>query len=223
MLRYFASALAGAMYLIAATTAALSEPMDASTLTCKQLTESGNEGGEGAYGASVILYWMAGYHTTDEQSTVVDFDNLVNEMKKTVEFCEKNPSISVMNASAKFMGDNAEEATPKAIDLSIIKCEQVNSSKPDDAEGLGQILMWLSGYHKSTGETTIVDMDEFSKSVDKMADYCKKNPQVGLYTASEKFMSDESDGTDDGTDGGAADAADDNSEDDNADGGDDTK
>lgn len=223
MLRYFASALAGAMSLIAATTAALSEPMDASTLTCKQLTESGNEGGEGAYGASVILYWMAGYHTTDEQSTVVDFDNLVNEMKKTVEFCEKNPSISVMNASAKFMGDNAEEATPKAIDLSIIKCEQVNSSKPDDAEGLGQILMWLSGYHKSTGETTIVDMDEFSKSVDKMADYCKKNPQVGLYTASEKFMSDESDGTDDGTDGGAADAADDNSEDDNADGGDDTK
>ncbi len=78
--------------------------------------------------------------------------------------------------------------------------------------------MWLSGYHKSTGATTIVDMDEFSKSVDKMADYCKKNPQVGLYTASEKFMSDESDGTDDGS-GDASDAA----EDDNAEGSDDTK
>lgn len=216
MLRFFACALAGVLSLAAATTVAMSEPMDASTLTCKQLTDSGNEGGEGAYGASVILYWMAGYHTTDEQSTVVDFDNLVNEMKKTVEFCEKNPSISVMNASAKFMGENAGEATPKAIDLSIIKCEQVNASKPGDAEGLGQILMWLSGYHKSTGETTIVDMDEFSKSVDKMADYCKKNPQVGLYTASEKFMSEESDGTDDSSADASGDNSDDNS-DDNAD------
>lgn len=213
MLRFFVCALAGALSLFAATTAAVSEPMDASTLTCKQLTESGNEGGKGAYGASVILYWMAGYHTTDDQDTVVDFDNLVNEMKQTVEFCEKNPSISVMNASAKFMGENAEEATDKAIDLSIIKCEQVNSSKPDDAEGLGQILMWLSGYHKSTNESTIVDMDEFSKSVDKMADYCKKNPQVGLYTASEKFMGEEPDGTDDA----AADATGDEAEDDNAD------
>ncbi len=138
MLRFFVRALAGVLSLAIVTTAATSEPMDASTLTCKQLTEGGNEGGQGAYGASVILYWMAGYHTTDEQSTVVDFDNLVNEMKKTVEFCEKNPSISVMNASAKFMGENANEATPKAIDLSIIKCEQVNNSKPDDAEGWGR-------------------------------------------------------------------------------------
>lgn len=217
MLRFLTCALAGVLSLTAVPAAAVSEPTDASTLTCKQLTDSGNEGGEGAYGASVILYWMAGYHATDDQGTVVDFDNLVNEMKKTVEFCEKNPSISVMNASAKFMGENAAEATPKAIDLSIIKCEQVNSSEPSDAEGLGQILMFLSGYHKSTGETTIVDMDEFSNSVDKMADYCQKYPQVGLYTASEKFMSDESDGTDDASSDASDDSDDDTSE------GDDTK
>lgn len=216
MLRLFACVLAGAISLIADMPQAWSEPMDASTVTCQQLTESGNEGGQGAYGASVILYWMAGYHTTDDQDTVVDFDNLVKEMAATVDFCAKNPAISVMKASAKFMGENSSEPSGKAIDLSIIKCEQVNSSKPDDAEGLGQILMWLSGYHKSTGETTIIDMDEFAKSVDKMAEYCKKNPQIGLYTASEKFMSDESDGTDDSSDDNS-DASDDNSEDDASD------
>lgn len=176
---------------------ARAEQIDASTVTCKDLTDSGNSGKEGAYGASVILYWMAGYHATDEQGTVVDFDNLIKEMGQTAEFCSKNPAVGVMTASGKYMGANAAAATGKAIDLSILKCEQINTSKPDDAEGLGQILMWLSGYHKSTGGSTLIDMDEFGKSVDKIGSYCSGNPQVGLYTASEKFMGEGDDDSED--------------------------
>lgn len=200
MLRSLACSLVAALALALLPAAASAEQIDASTVTCKDLTDSGNSGKEGAYGASVILYWMAGYHATDDQGTVVDFDNLVKEMGQTADFCSKNPAISVMTASGKYMGENAVAATPKAIDLSILKCEQVNASKPDDAEGLGQILMWLSGYHKSTGGTTLLDMDEFEKSVDKMAEYCKANPEVGLYTASEKYMGEDADNSDENSD-----------------------
>lgn len=196
MLRSIACALAVALPLTLSSVMASAEQIDASTVTCKELTDRSAAGKDEAYGASVLLYWMAGYHATDEQGTVVDFDNLVKGMTETADFCSKNPGISVLTASGKYMGTNAPAASPKAIDLSILKCEQVNSSKPDDAEGLGQILMWLSGYHKSTGGTTIVDLDEFNKSVDKMADFCTKNPAVGLYTASEKFMGEDGDSDD---------------------------
>lgn len=199
MLRFLASAIAAMLSLAFSTYSVSAEQLDASTVTCKELTDRSAAGKDDAYGASVLLYWLAGYHATDEQGTVVDFDNLVKSMGQTAEFCAGNPAISVLTASGKYMGENAPAASSKAIDLSILKCEQVNSSKPDDAEGLGQILMWLSGYHKSTGGTTIVDLDEFGKSVDKMAEYCSKNPQVGLYTASEKFMG-EGDGSDEGAD-----------------------
>lgn len=201
MLRFLTCLAAALAVATAAPAGASAGPIDASTVTCKELTESGNSGSDGAYGASVILYWMAGYHATDEQGTVVDFDNLIKEMGQTAEFCSQNPAIGVMTASSKYMGANAPAATPKAIDLSILKCEHVNSSKPDDAEGLGQILMWLSGYHKSTGGTTLIDMDEFSKSAAKIGAYCAKNPDVGLYTASEKFMGEGEDNSEDGSEG----------------------
>lgn len=200
MLRFLACLAAAFMAIAGVPTGASAGPIDASTVTCKDLTDSGKSGGDGAYGASVILYWMAGYHATDEQGTVVDFDNLIKEMGQTAEYCSQNPAIGVMTASAKYMGTNAPAATPKAIDLSILKCEHVNTSKPDDAEGLGQILMWLSGYHKSTGGTTLIDMDEFAKSAEKIGQYCGKNPEVGLYTASEKFMGEADDNSEDGSD-----------------------
>ena len=57
-------------------------------------------------------------------------------------------------------------------------------------DGLGQILMWLAGYHASVAKSTIIDMEKFGESVEKMTVYCAENPEIGLFTASEKFMGD---------------------------------
>ena len=189
MTRRFLSAAAAALLLAIPFNTASADVLDASTLSCSDLVEKAASSDKDAeYGASVILYWMAGYLATVEQGTVVDFDNLGDEFGKTIEFCGDNPSIGVMTAAQKYMGENAKDATSTAIDLAILKCEGVLSSDPEDAEGLGQILMWLAGYHASYAESKIIDTDKFGRNVDQIAAYCAKNPQVGLFTTSEKFM-----------------------------------
>ncbi|SFV27282.1 HdeA/HdeB family chaperone [Hyphomicrobium facile] len=194
-MRTLLSAVTAALLLATSFNSASAETIDASTLTCHDLIETAASSEKASvYGATVVLYWMAGYQATAEQGTVVDFDNLSKEFSQTTEFCGQNPTVGVMSASEKFMGENAEDQTSKAIDLAILKCEAVNTTKEDETEGLGQILMWLAGYHASVAKSTVIDMDKFSESVSKMATYCAENPQMGLFTASEKFMSEEGDG-----------------------------
>ncbi|WP_290982083.1 HdeA/HdeB family chaperone [Hyphomicrobium sp.] len=194
MLRIVLSAITTAFLLACAIPSASAEQLDASTLSCRELTEKAASSNKSAvYGASVILYWMEGYQATEDQGTVVDFDNVAKEFEATTDFCSKNPGVGVMSATAKFMGENAEDATPKAIDLSILKCEAVNSTKENETEGLGQILMWLAGYHASVAKSTIIDMDKFGASVEKITTYCVEHPEMGLFTASEKFMGEGSD------------------------------
>ncbi|CAA2137983.1 HdeA/HdeB family chaperone [Hyphomicrobium sp. ghe19] len=195
MMRTLLSAVTAALLLATSFNFASAETIDASTLTCHDLIETAESHDKtSVYGATVVLYWMAGYQATAEQGTVVDFDNLSKEFAATTEFCGKNPTVGVMSASEKFMGENAEDQTSKAIDLAILKCEAVNSTKDDETEGLGQILMWLAGYHASVAKSTVIDMDKFSERASKMGTYCAENPQMGLFTASEKFMSEEGDG-----------------------------
>lgn len=195
MMRTLLSAVTAALLLATSFTSASADTLDASTLTCSELAEKSKSSDKTeAYGATVVLYWMAGYQATAEQGTVVDFDNLLKEFNETTEFCGQNPTVGVMSASEKFMGENAEDQTSKAIDLAILKCEAVNSTKEDETDGLGQILMWLAGYHASVAKSTVIDMDKFGESVTKMATYCAENPQMGLFTASEKFMGEEEDG-----------------------------
>lgn len=194
MKHVFFSAIAAALLLASTFSVASAESLDASTLSCRELTEKSQSSDKTAvYGASVILYWMEGYQATEDQGTVVDFDNVAKEFTATTDFCSKNPGVGVMTASAKFMGENAEEATPKAIDLAILKCEAVNSTKENETDGLGQILMWLAGYHASVAKSTVIDMDKFGASVEKITTYCVEHPEMGLFTASEKFMGEGSD------------------------------
>ena len=195
MMRTLFGVIAAVLVLISVQGPAFADSVDASTVSCHELIEKSQSSDKTAqYGASVILFWMEGYQATSEQGTVVDFDNMAKEFAATTEFCSNNPGIGVMTASAKFMGENAEDATPKAIDLSILKCEAVNTTKENETDDLGQILMWLAGYHASMAKSTIIDLDKFGDSVAKMTTYCAENPDMGLFTASEKFMAEEGDG-----------------------------
>ncbi len=181
--------VAAAAALILAAAPASAESVDASTFSCKDLTSSYTSlSEEEQYGATVILYWMAGYHATEEQGTVVDFDKMLAAFEETVDYCKKNPNIGVMSATEKFLGENLGETSSTAIDLSIMKCDAINTSTEKDAQGLGQILMWLSGYHSSYDETTVIDYEQFDTSTDKMGEFCRANSEMGFMTASKKFM-----------------------------------
>jgi hypothetical protein len=189
MMRNLVSAVFAALSLFALNTPASAESIDASAFSCKELTDALNSADESdQYGATVLLYWMHGYLATEEQGTVVDFDQALKAFERTAEFCAQNPNIGVMTASQKYMGENLAAAGKDAIDLSVIKCEKVINSDKDDAQGLGQIMMWLAGYHASYDENTVIDLDKFDTDTNKIGSYCGENLQVGFYTASEKFM-----------------------------------
>lgn len=177
------------LFACAAAQSARAEVVDVSTFSCKQLSDAMNsDKKDDQYGASAILYWIAGYETTEAQGTVVDFDNLLAAFGKIKAHCDENPGVGVLSASTKFLGDNAEEPTNKAVDLAIIKCEQATHTTADGVDGLGQILMWLTGYHTDDDDSALIDFSRFADDGKKIGEYCAKNPQVGLATASEQFM-----------------------------------
>jgi hypothetical protein len=72
MTRILSNSVVAALLLFAAFGAASAASLDASTLSCKDLTDKNESTDKTAqYGASVILCWMAGYQATEEQATVV--------------------------------------------------------------------------------------------------------------------------------------------------------
>lgn len=169
---------------------ALADPIDVSTISCEQLVTAYQAKTEGELSfVNGILNWMGGYHATEDQSTVVDWDKLSDAFNKTVVFCADHPGISVLSASEKFMGEEIEEATPQSYDLALVTCDTVLTNK-DIQKNIGDTFMWLAGYHASYNNgSTMLDVDKFIKETSQIADYCQANPKASLVSASEKFMS----------------------------------
>jgi hypothetical protein len=51
--------------------------------------------------------------------------------------------------------------------------------------------MWLSGYYTKDDDPTVVDFAKVKAKTDKVADYCAKNPAVGLVPAAEPILASE--------------------------------
>lgn len=178
---------------------ASAETVDAKVFSCQELTSAiASKDKDDQFGASAILYWIHGYLATEEQGTVMDFGNMMKSFEKTAEFCGKNPNIGVLTAGQKFMGENEPAAGTDAVDLAIMTCEKIVNSDRSDEKGLGQIMMWLAGFHASDDGDTLIDFNKLEEEATSIGSYCSDNQQVGFYTASEKFMgSDEDDDEDD--------------------------
>lgn len=111
--------LTGALAVVLSVAFALpasAESIDAAAFACKELTAALNsDDKEEAYGGAVLVSWMAGFHATEDQGTIVDFDMLKKDGDKVIDSCAENPAIGLMSASAKFMGKNATTVTKEAI------------------------------------------------------------------------------------------------------------
>jgi hypothetical protein len=166
------------------------DPIDVSTISCERLTSAyASKTADDLSFVNGILNWMGGYHATEDQGTVVDWDKLSDAFNKTVEFCSDHPGVGALSASEKFMGENIEDASPESVDLAIVTCETVLRNK-DVQKNIGDTFMWLAGYHASyNNSSTMLDIDKFIKETSQIAEYCQANPKAGLVTAAEKFMS----------------------------------
>ena len=82
----------------------------------------------------------------------------------------------------------AASAFAQTVDVSTITCKDFGAHKKDE---MLAIMMWLSGYYTKDDDPTVVDFAKVKAKTDKVADYCAKNPAVGLVPAAEPILASE--------------------------------
>jgi hypothetical protein len=86
----------------------------------------------------------------------------------------------------------AAPATAETIDASTISCETINTAyktkTATDMSFINGILNWMGGYHATEAQGTTVDWKTLSKAFDETIAYCAEHPNVGVMSATEKFM-----------------------------------
>lgn len=187
MLKSTLVAAAAALALALTGEAAKADSVDLGQFSCAHFTAAvKSDKKDDGKGLAAILFWVAGYHATDSNGTIVDFKQMQAEFEDIGTHCADNPKDMLLKVSGDHLG--GEEPGPDAIDLATLTCDKVNKTSDDKAEGLAHILMWLSGYQAGFAGDTTFDADTFGAQVSEIATYCAANPQIGLYAASEKFM-----------------------------------
>lgn len=173
---------------------ASAEKIDVSAVSCSQLIESISSGTDNdKAGMGGILYWIAGYTATEEQGSVIDFGALGKDFDKILAACKAQPKLGLLTVSNRNLGENATAHGAEAVDLATMTCQAAVSTSKDDEDGLGFILMWIAGYQASDAENKIFDTDEFVADMEKIGQYCGKNPGIGLLTASDEVMGEDDD------------------------------
>ena len=71
------------------------------------------------------------------------------------------------------------------IDISTWKCSQFINA---DKDTVGIVLAWLDCYYQDAGAPPIIDKERFVGNAKKIGEYCAKNPDVGLITATDELF-----------------------------------
>ena len=79
-------------------------------------------------------------------------------------------------------------ASAQVVDVSTITCKDFSAQKKDE---MLAIMMWLTGYYTKDDDPTVIDFAKVKAKTDKIADYCAKNPAVGLVPAAEPVLASE--------------------------------
>jgi len=82
----------------------------------------------------------------------------------------------------------ASSASAQTVDVSTITCKDFSAHKKDD---MLAIVMWLTGYYTKDDDPSVIDFAKVKTKADKVADYCAKNPAVGLVPAAEPILASE--------------------------------
>ncbi len=88
----------GIAAVVLAATPAQAEKLDLSTITCKKFFDYNKEN------IGLLLTWLEGYYSGDDDDPVIDFDKMAVNAKKLGEYCASNPTIGLITAAEKIYG-----------------------------------------------------------------------------------------------------------------------
>ena len=80
---------------------------------------------------------------------------------------------------------SAVPAAAQVVDLSTITCKAFFEG-PESR--VGYVLTWLDAYYRDEDSPPVVDFDKMKADATKLAEYCAKNPTVGLITAADALF-----------------------------------
>ena len=98
-MKRFAAALA-AVGLLACCNVAAAERIDLSTWTCKRFQSADKEK------IGVILAWLDGYYTDEDDPPIMDTDKFAGNAKKLGAYCSEHPDIGLITAADKLFGED---------------------------------------------------------------------------------------------------------------------
>jgi acid stress chaperone HdeB len=73
--------------------------LDLSTMSCKQFIESGPDE------IKMVLTWMDGWYKGDQDEAIIDTDVFVANAKKFGIYCASHPTVSIVTAAEKVLGE----------------------------------------------------------------------------------------------------------------------
>lgn len=73
--------------------------LDLATMTCKQFVDSDEKT------ISMVLTWMDGWYKGDSDEAIIDTDVFVENAKKIGGFCGANPTVSIVTAAERVLGE----------------------------------------------------------------------------------------------------------------------
>jgi len=76
---------------------AAAQKLDLSTLSCKQFLDSGERT------MSMVLMWITGFLTDEDEPQIIDFDKLKVDAGKLGDYCRKNPTTNLMTAAEEVL------------------------------------------------------------------------------------------------------------------------
>lgn len=83
----------------------------------------------------------------------------------------------------------SNSAFAEPVDVSAISCSVLNQRvSAGDMTFANAILNWMGGYHATEKQGTVVEWTKLSNAFDQTIAFCKENPNIGIMSASEKFM-----------------------------------
>jgi acid stress chaperone HdeB len=79
----------------------------------------------------------------------------------------------------------ASPASAEKWDLSTVNCQTFLGF---DKNTVNILLAWLDAYYKEENDPPIIDSEKYLANAQKLGEYCRANPTVGLITASDKLF-----------------------------------
>jgi acid stress chaperone HdeB len=83
------------MVAVAVSAPARAEMLDLTTLRCRDFSAISREK------LPLIMMWLDGYHTEEDEPAVIDFDKVKNDTEKLLTYCQNHPVLRLLIAAER--------------------------------------------------------------------------------------------------------------------------